>query len=301
MAKIKKKRTFRLDVFAIISLLIIGIYCFSLLFMLGWGILSSFKHQMDFINNIFGLPQSTSVNSNFGWRFDNYLTAFEIFKVSTMSKTYYLEELFLNSFIYSVSQSFFHVGTCLMTGYACAKYRFRLNKLIYTTAIIVMLIPIVGNLPSEMQFAKFFFGGVGDINLLELCIMKCQYTGVYFLVFYSTYKSISWTYAEAAQLDGAGHFSIFWKIMLPLGKSTISAVFILLFIQYWNDYYTPMIFWPQRPTIAYALYWFQRGNRASSKPILMSVSFLATLPVLIVFIIFRDKIMGNLTMGGLKG
>ena len=301
MAKVKKNKTYKLDGFAIISLLIIGVYCFLMLFLLGWGFLTSLKHQMDFTNNIFGLPQSTSVNKNFGWHFDNYITAFNIFKVTKMMKTYYLEELFLNSLLYALSQSFFHVATCLMTGYACAKYRFKLNKVIYTTAIIVMLIPIVGNLPSEMQLAKFFFGGVNHINLLELCIMKCQYTGMYFLVFYSTYKSISWTYAEAAQLDGAGHFQIFFQIMLPLGKSAISAVFVLLFINYWNDYYTPMIFWPQNPTVAYALYWFQKGNRASSKPVLMAVSFLATLPVLIVFIIFRNKIMGNLTMGGLKG
>ena len=164
-------------------------------------------------------------------------------------------------------------------------------------AIIVMLLPIIGSLAAEVQMADAFnFRN----NLLGICLMKCKYAGLYFLVFYATFKSVSWTYAEAAQIDGAGHFKIFIEIMLPLIKSTAFAVFILLFIEFWNDYYTPMIFLPQAPTMSYGLFVFQTDNRAST-PIQLAACLITCLPVLVLFVIFKDKIMGNVTMGGIKG
>ena len=137
-------------------------------------------------------------------------------------------------------------------------------------------------------------------NLLGICLMKCKYAGLYFLVFYATFRGVSWTYAEAAQIDGAGHFKIFIQIMLPLIKSTAFAVFILLFIEFWNDYYTPMIFLPLAPTMSYGLFVFQTDNGASV-PIQLAACLLTCLPILVLFVAFKDKIMGNVTMGGIKG
>ena len=63
----------------------------------------------------------------------------------------------------------------------------------------------------------------------------------------------------------------------PLIKSTIFAVFILLFIEYWNDYYTPMVFLPENPTMSYGLFLFQTDNKASV-PVQLSACLLACLP-----------------------
>ena len=162
-----------------------------------------------------------------------------------------------------------------------------------------MLLPIIGSLAAEVQMADAFnFRN----NLIGICIMKCKYPGLYFLVFYATFKGVSWTYAEAAQMDGAGHFKIFIEVMLPLIKSTIFAVFILMFIEYWNDYYTPMMFLPERPTLSYGLFIFQNKNSVSGDtPLKFASAMLTCVPVLILFVIFKDKIMGNVTMGGIKG
>ena len=193
--------------------------------------------------------------------------------------------------------SLFCVATQVITAYAVAKYNFKGKNIIYSVAIIVMILPIIGSLASEVQIADAF--GFRN-SVLGVCLMRCKYTGIYFLVFYATFKSLSWSYAEAAQIDGASHFGTFFRIMLPLIKGTIFAVFILLFIEHWNDYYTPLVFLPEKPTLSYGLFTFQDDN-AGSTPLQFSACFLASIPILLVFIAFKDKIMGNVTMGGIKG
>ena len=285
-----------MDAFQIILYVIVAVYCLSMVYVLLFGLINSLKDATDFEwLNPFGFP-----HKEFGWKFDNYSKVLKEFKVSSMSmggEEVGFMGMFVNSLLYAVFMSLFSMATQIMVAYAIAKYDFRLKPLLYGVAVIVMLLPIIGSLASEVQMADTFnFRN----NLLGICLMKCKYAGLYFLVFYATFRSISWTYAEAAQIDGAGHLKIFIEIMLPLIKSTVFAVFILLFIEFWNDYYTPMIFLPQSPTMSYGLFVFQTDNRAS-QPIQLAACLLTCLPILVLFVVFKNKIMGNVTMGGLKG
>lgn len=286
----------RMDAFQIILYVIVAVYCLSMVYVLLFGLMNSLKDATDFEwLNPFGFP-----HKEFGWKFDNYSKVLKEFKVSSMSmggEEVGFMGMFVNSLLYAVFMSLFSMATQIMVAYAIAKYDFRLKPLLYGVAVIVMLLPIIGSLASEVQMADTFnFRN----NLLGICLMKCKYAGLYFLVFYATCRSVSWTYAEAAQIDGAGHLKIFIEIMLPLIKSTVFAVFILLFIEFWNDYYTPMIFLPQSPTMSYGLFVFQTDNRAS-QPIQLAACLLTCLPILVLFVVFKNKIMGNVTMGGLKG
>ena len=286
----------RMDAFQIILYVIVAVYCLSMVYVLLFGLINSLKDATDFEwLNPFGFP-----HKEFGWKFDNYSKVLKEFKVSSMSmggEEVGFMGMFVNSLLYAVFMSLFSMATQIMVAYAIAKYDFKLKPLLYGVAVIVMLLPIIGSLASEVQMADTFnFRN----NLLGICLMKCKYAGLYFLVFYATFRSVSWTYAEAAQIDGAGHLKIFNEIMLPLIKSTVFAVFILLFIEFWNDYYTPMIFLPQSPTMSYGLFVFQTDNRAS-QPIQLAACLLTCLPILVLFVVFKNKIMGNVTMGGLKG
>ncbi len=285
-----------MDAFQIILYVIVAVYCLSMVYVLLFGLINSLKDATDFEwLNPFGFP-----HKEFGWKFDNYSKVLKEFKVSSMSmggEEVGFMGMFVNSLLYAVFMSLLSMATQIMVAYAIAKYDFRLKPLLYGVAVIVMLLPIIGSLASEVQMADTFnFRN----NLLGICLMKCKYAGLYFLVFYATFRSVSWTYAEAAQIDGAGHLKIFIEIMLPLIKSTVFAVFILLFIEFWNDYYTPMIFLPQSPTMSYGLFVFQTDNRAS-QPIQLAACLLTCLPILVLFVVFKNKIMGNVTMGGLKG
>ena len=293
-AEKKTKMSRKMDAFEIVLYVIVTIYCLSMIYVLLFGLINSLKDATDYEwNNPFGLP-----SKEFGWHFDNYAKVLTEFKVFTLGgNEVYLMQMFFNSLFYAVFMSLFCMATQIITAYAIAKYDFRFKSVLYGVAVVVMLLPIIGSLASEVQMAEAFnFRN----NLIGVCIMKCKYPGLYFLVFYATFKGLSWTYAEAAQIDGAGHFKIFIEIMLPLIRSTVFAVFILLFIEYWNDYYTPMVFLPESPTMSYGLFLFQTDNKAST-PVQLAACLMACLPILAVFVAFKDKIMSNVTMGGIKG
>lgn len=293
-AEKKTKMSRKMDAFQVVLYMIVTIYCLSMIYVLLFGFVNSLKDATDYEwNNPFGLP-----SKEFGWHFDNYAKVLSDFKVFTLGgNEVYLMQMFFNSLFYAVLMSLFCMATQIITAYAIAKYDFRGKSVLYGVAVVVMLLPIIGSLASEVQMAEAFnFRN----NLIGVCIMKCKYPGLYFLVFYATFKGLSWTYAEAAQIDGAGHFRVFIEIMLPLIKSTVFAVFILLFIEYWNDYYTPMVFLPESPTMSYGLFLFQTDNKAST-PVQLASCLMACLPILVVFVAFKDKIMSNVTMGGIKG
>ena len=293
-AEKKTKMSRKMDAFEIVLYVIVTIYCLSMIYVLLFGLINSLKDATDYEwNNPFGLP-----SKEFGWHFDNYAKVLTEFKVFTLGgNEVYLMQMFFNSLFYAVFMSLFCMATQIITAYAIAKYDFRFKSVLYGVAVVVMLLPIIGSLASAVQMAEAFnFRN----NLIGVCIMKCKYPGLYFLVFYATFKGLSWTYAEAAQIDGAGHFKIFIEIMLPLIRSTVFAVFILLFIEYWNDYYTPMVFLPESPTMSYGLFLFQTDNKAST-PVQLASCLMACLPILAVFVAFKDKIMSNVTMGGIKG
>ena len=93
------------------------------------------------------------------------------------------------------------------------------------------------------------------------------------------------------------------KVIFPLAKTTINAVALITFIAYWNDYTTPMIYLPSHPTIAYGLYYFcnTSNQTASFVTVRLSACMIVSVPILLVFIMFKNRIMGNMMVGGLKG
>lgn len=291
----------KMDWFEAILFSAILIYVLSIIFVLYFGFLTSIKHDLDFTGdkNIFGFP-----SAKWGWHFSNYLAVFDKCRVPIIldnrTSYVYIEQMFLNSLVYSVITTVFAIASQLVVAYAVAKYDFKLKKVYYNVAIIVMLIPIVGSLPSQMRFAEVLRL---KNSFLGIAIMNCKYPGMYFLVFYAMFKNISWSYAEAAQIDGAGHFKIFIEVMLPLTMSSLVAVFILQFIAHWNEYYTPMLFAPNKVTIAYGLYRFSNTTTDSSidQPTILAACMLSCLPIIALFIMFRNKIMGKVNIGGMKG
>lgn len=300
MRKSFGKRLGEMDAFTWFLFVLVAVYVASLIFVLGFGLLNSLKSWIDFQRgNIFGLP-----NEEYGWCFSNYVDVFEDFMleiraVGMMPRNVYMPEMFMNTIVYSAVVSAFSIASQVIVAYAVAKYDFSFKKVIHTVAIIVIMIPVIGSLASEFQLAKWL-----HINnsVLGVAIMRAKYPGIYYLVFYAMFKNLSWTYAEAAQLDGAGHFQIFLRIMLPMVMGTIAAVFILQFIANWNDYTTPMIFIPMKPTISYGLFMYQNSHSTGmSTPLKLAAGLLSCVPIIVLFIILRNKIMGNVTVGGIKG
>ena len=127
------------------------------------------------------------------------------------------------------------------------------------------------------------------------------FSGPHFLYLYAAYSSLSKEYAESAEIDGANQAVIMFKIMMPMVKNIFIAVFILEFIGHWNDYNPSLLYLPNYPMLTYGLYRFQHHNPQPDIPIRLAASTLVMLPTLILFVIFRNHIMSNLSIGGLKG
>ena len=136
-----------------------------------------------------------------------------------------------------------------------------------------------------------------------MLFMKSYVTGLYFLSFYAALRVIPKDYMEAAYLDGAGNFRVMFRIMLPMASGVFFTILLLSFIQFWNDYQTPLIYMPSYPTLAYGLYYYVNGSyeaETSSVPMQLGGCMLMAIPLFAIFIAFQKKLLGGVSLGGLK-
>lgn len=291
-----KKRKFKLQLFPVLFFIILTLYSITILIPMFWSLITSIRSRLEFIMEPFAWPSKIA--------FKNYREAFTQLYVTVDDKlgtrNVYLLELFKNTIIYALSCTVVSTMTRCISAYVVAKYNFRFKSLIYGTVIVVMVLPIVGNAPSMLSVMRSL--GFYD-NLAGIIVMSGGFTGMSFLIFYANFKSLSWDYAEAALIDGANHWTVLLKIMIPLSRITIFIMMLTTFITYWNEYTAPLLYMPNTPTVAYGLYKFQfnTSNSVSGVPHLMAACMLVFMPIFIIFLTFKNQLIGNLSMGGLKG
>lgn len=189
-------------------------------------------------------------------------------------------------------------NTCV--GYAVSKYRFKLRNVYYGVLIFCMTVPIIGTTGATMQlYADLRLYNTGP--LLQL-FTHLGAGGIGFLVIYAFFKNISWEYAEAALIDGAGHFTVFFRIMVPMAIPAMGALALINGIAAWNAYQDVLLYNPDWPTLASGLYGLSRTlPRLGNTPAYYAALVISLIPILIIFCLFSDKIMKNFSVGGLKG
>lgn len=283
----------------IVACFVMMIFAIIILFPLFWAFFSSFKTRLDWIDNKLGFP-----SADFGWRFKNYEEAltrmFVLLKTDEGTKKIYMWRQAINSVLYAGSFTFVTIFMHSLVAYVVSKYNFKFCKIIYGIVLVTLMLPIVGSMSSGLQVRQML--GIDGTFIGELLIAAGGFGGMQFLIFYACFKAIPWSYAEAAQMDGAGHFMIFIRIMMPLAWSTVSACSILSFIGLWNNYQTPLVYMPNMPTLAVGLFMFKEAkDEYSSVPNSFAATMIISVPTLVLFVLFRNKIMGNIAVGGLKG
>ena len=299
MKKIKRKNGAIKEGFSpltIVMTVILGLYCLVLAIWLVWALLTSFKNPNDFLGNKYGLPNP--------WYFDNFAYVIYEYKVEKLidgvSTVISTGDMILNSVLYSVGSAFVATLVPCITAYLCARYKYKFSKIIYSIVLVCMVIPIVGSQASELQIVIKM--GIYD-HMFGMWILKSGFLGLYFLVFHEVFLSIPNAYGEAAEIDGASDFCIMTKISLPLAKNTFFTVLLIMFVTYWNDFQTPMLYLPTHPTISEALYWIKSSsfNYFAKMPVKMAAPMMFLIPVLVIFLCFHKRLLGNLTVGGVKG
>ena len=296
-------------------LVVLCVYVISIFLLIFWTFITSVKHHLDFDENILGFPQSHLIRPDgtpgrkLGWQFSNYITVYKYFFVrkdieidGVVQKVEFgMPKMFWYAFLYASGCALTKALVPMLTAYTCAKFPYKFSKILHTIVIVTMILPIVGSLPSELRIAKRL--GLYD-EIWGLWIMRGNFLGMYFLVFYGNFKAMPMAYSEAAKIDGAGNFDVLIRIILPLVKNTFFTIFLLHFIAFWNDYNTPLIYMPSYPTIAYGLYEItakSTQNEMSEVPMKMAAAMQMLVPILVIFLLFHDKLLGNLTVGGIKG
>ncbi|MCQ3035415.1 MAG: carbohydrate ABC transporter permease [Bacilli bacterium] len=292
----KKTIASRYSPLTVVLGIILLLYTLSLFGLLAWGFMSTFKSMNEFEHS-YGLTFPKNPTLDY-YKF--FITNYHI-DIYHKTQTVYLETLFLNSFLYAIGCAILQTIVPCITAYVCARYDFKFLKLYYLIVIVTMIIPIVGSQASEIALAKSF--GLID-HIWGLWVMKANFIGFYFLIFFSTFKNLPTAFAEAAKIDGASNLKIMTRVMLPLVRNEIVTIFLIYFIQFWNDYQTPLLYMPNKPTIFYAIYSVMAfpsfdqtfGNVIGE----MTLAFIGLIPTTLVFVIFHKKLLGSITVGGVK-
>ena len=262
------------------------LYALTLIFPVVWCFYNSFKTNREFFKDVWSLPAI--------WKFSNWKDAF-----SLSVRGIKIPGMFTNSIIFTFSTTIISILTSSMTAYIIAKYPFKGSSLFYVTALVLMMVPSVGSMAAVYKM----YNDLGLYNTyFGIIIGAFGGFGSSFILLYGFFKNLNWSYAEAAFVDGANHYDVFFRIMLPMAIPGLIAVAILSAIGVWNDYFTVYMYAPDKVTIAVGLQGLvnQMQYRANY-PLLFAVLIMSIFPVILVFAIFQKKIMANTTLGGLKG
>ncbi len=273
-------------VVCMIATVILGLLASTYVIAFLWGAMAACKTHEDLILNPWSFPKT--------WQIKNYLDAFRLLEVDGTN----MLGMIFNSLWLVFGGSILNIMGGTLMAYAVTKYKFVGRSVLIGINLIIMTLPIVGSLPSQYALYKAlgfmnspliliaYFGGFGSLNLY-MC---------------ACFRGISWNYAEAAQIDGANHFTVLFRVMLPLAKGTITALLIMQMVAIWNDYNTALLFMPKLPTLATGIYLFNRDMVYKARmDILMAATILSALPPLILYAACYKGILKNVSLGGLKG
>ena len=262
-----------------------------------FAVITALKNNYDFTNdhNIFGLPNV----GKYALSLENFQNAVEYMKIQIRGREYAgVFAQFIYALMYAFGCTIANVFSKVFAAYFCSKFKTKFGRILYVVSVVAMILPVVGTMASTIRIMRL----LNIYNTYQgIVLYNASFWGPYFLVFYAAFKGIPDTYAEAARMDGAGHFMIFFRIHIPLIAPTIFAVAILQFIMFWNDYQTPLVYLESMPTISYGLYRFSTTSHADNAPALLSASLLVCIPIVILFVLFKNMIMQNMTAGGIKG
>ena len=313
-----KKET--VGLFIITIGIVLAIYSLLMLSLMFWGFNTSLKHRMDFDNpgyNVLGLPDFSLWTRKGLSIFNNYQTVIENMEIKVSGQSYYtifsdepvrhfahvtFWSLIWNTISYCILASIIQTIVPTVVGFMCAKYRYKYSEIVYTTVLVVMMLPIVGTAPAELKLLK-------DLALYDTLIgnliQKFHFSDMYFLIFFAFFQGIPDSYQEAAEIDGASQFRVISTIMIPLAIKLMGTVFLLRAVGYWNDYNSVLMYLPTRPTFAYAIYdtvfLNHQAYEMKTTTVRIAGSMLLVTPILIIFLIFKDRLMGNVSIGGIKG
>ena len=270
----------------VLAYLILIAYALLMFLPFAWSVITSFKTEPDSVRLTF-IPDPVSVE---GWD-----TAFNRLNPP-------LPQLFFNSALIATAVMITNVVLGSMAGYAFARLRFRGRDVLFLLVLATLMIPDQLRLvPVYLILVAVGLITAGPTNYLGVIVVMAISAQSVFLMrqyFYSIPRDLE----EAARIDGAGFFTTFWRVMLPLATPALSAVAILQFQGTWNGFFWPLIILQVAPhfTLPLGLTQFL-GFYLTHWPPLMAVIVMATLPILVLYLFFQRYFVEGVAASGVKG
>jgi multiple sugar transport system permease protein len=250
-------------------------------------IASSFKTEPDAAANpLSPIPHPASIAASFAKLFDGS-TDFPLWT--------------LNSLIVTLFVTGGRVLLDSLAGYALARLRFPGRRALFAGVIAVMAVPgVVLLIPKFLVLNQL---GIYDTYGAMILPLLADASGVFIMKQF--FESVPASIEEAARIDGAGTFRVYWSVVLPMARPALITLTILSFQGSWNEF-TNMLVAVQSPN----LYTLPRGladlvsgslGAGTQYPLKLSAALLATVPVAIVFILFQRYFVRGANEGGVKG
>lgn len=256
-----------------------------------WVLMSSSKTNAEIYNNPFGLPSAL--------RPGVYADAWSESNIGAF---------FVNTVIVVGGGVGLTMLLSVMAAYVIAKYPFRGSRILYYLYLTGMTFPVflaIVPLVKIVQSLGLFATPVGLILVYAAFSLPFS---VFFLTAF--FRSLPEELSEAAFIDGAGHFGVFFRIMLPLARPGLISIAVFNFLAQWNQYLIPVVLNPQVDerrsnfVLSQGLAALALGENYETSPTSMAQLFagllIAMIPVLVVYILFQRQVQQGLTAGSLK-
>ncbi|MCZ4089191.1 MULTISPECIES: carbohydrate ABC transporter permease [Sinorhizobium] len=260
-------------------MVVTAILAFMTLFPLLWMVSIAFKPAAEsFSSNL--IPQAPTL--------DNF-----IYVLTGVPFIRYMVNSFLVSATVTIVALFFHT----MAGYALARLRFPGREVLFLSIFSTFLV----SLPVIIVPLFVIVKAMGMLNSYVGLIIPAIFNAFGIFLLRQYYLSLPKEIEEAARIDGAGYWRIYWSVILPLSRPIMSALAILFFLANWNSF-----LWPLTITSDPNLWVVQLGianfksQYSASWNYMMAASTIVAIPTLILFVIFQRQIMDSLKTSGLK-
>ncbi|MBI9105295.1 MAG: carbohydrate ABC transporter permease [Spirochaetales bacterium] len=257
------------------------LYCAIALYLIPMLAMNSFKTKSDLINNTLGIIKTFTL--------DNY-------------KTLLFEDHFMRYFFNSVVLTTASLASLLFISSLCAyglsRYHFKGRKFLRIYFLLGMMFPIqLGILPIFIIIRNLHLTN----NFLGMILIYTANMSLAVFIFSNFFRALPTALYESAVLEGAGEFTIFVRIMVPISKPVFATVGILNFVTIWNDFYMPLVFLTKKEvrTLTLGIYSYMNNFLANWHLVFAAVT-LALIPVLIMFFAFSKFMITGLTAGALK-
>ena len=206
----------------------------------------------------------------------------------------------LNTLIFTVITTFLMVIVSVLAAYAFARLEFKGKNLVFTLFLSLMMIP------SELVVITNFvtITNLGLRNTITGLVLPSVTSVFYIYLLIDNFEQVPDELYGAAKVDGTSDLKYLWKVMIPICRPTIVTITILKIIECWNSYV-----WPRLITDDPAYYLVSNGIQEIREngfgreniPAMMAAVVVISVPLILLFLVFRKKIMSGVSRGGLKG